>query len=749
MKIKSKIITVFSLSLFLNFMACKGDKKLVKNDQNESTEKRYLGKPVTKDFDSKIDELIAEMTLEEKTGLLHGNSMFATAAVERLGIPELKMADGPLGVREELEKESWTPLGLDDDYATYYPAGAGLSATWNPELAYTFGNSVGKETRARGKDVLLSPAINIIRTPLGGRTYEYFTEDPFLNKKLAVPFVVGIQDNNVAACVKHFAANNQETHRDYVNVKIAERPLREIYLPAFEATVKEAHAYSMMGAYNKFRGEYLCENDYMLNQILRDEWGFEGVVISDWAAVHTTVNSLKSGLDIEMGTPKDFDEFFLAQPLIDAAKAGEISEEEINKHVKRVLRVMYSVKSMGSDDRKKGSISTEAHFKDAYNIAAESVVLLKNENDLLPLKASRIKTLAVIGDNAKKKNALGGFGAGVKTKREVTPLEGLQNRLPKSVNIQFAQGYEERYSKTEKAKLGDVTLSGPVTIDELDPALVEEAVNAAKNADAAIIFAGSNRDYETEASDRASLDLPFGQKELIEKVLEANPNTIVVMIAGAPYDIDEISQKSSALVWSWFNGSEGGNALANVLLGDVNPSGKLPWTMPKKLEDSPAHATNSFPGDETVSYDEGILVGYRWFDTKNIAPLYPFGYGLSYTDFNFSDVETNTKTYTQNDTISIRLNVENTGELAGKEVVQVYVSKIESAVERADKELKAFKKVEVSAGKKASVNIQLPVKELAYYDVSSKDWVVEPGIYNLKLGNSSRNILEELEITIQ
>ncbi|MDN3595105.1 glycoside hydrolase family 3 C-terminal domain-containing protein [Zunongwangia endophytica] len=749
MKIKSKIITVFSLSLFLNFMACKGDKKLVKNDQNESTEKRYLGKPVTKDFDSKIDELIAEMTLEEKTGLLHGNSMFATAAVERLDIPELKMADGPLGVREELEKESWTPLGLDDDYATYYPAGAGLSATWNPELAYTFGNSVGEETRARGKDVLLSPAINIIRTPLGGRTYEYFTEDPFLNKKLAVPFVVGIQDNDVAACVKHFAANNQETHRDYVNVKIAERPLREIYLPAFEATVKEAHAYSMMGAYNKFRGEYLCENDYMLNQVLRDEWGFEGVVISDWAAVHTTVNSLESGLDIEMGTPKDFDKYFLAQPLIDAAKAGEISEEEINKHVKRVLRVMYSVKSMGSDDRKKGSISTEAHFKDAYNIAAESVVLLKNENDLLPLKASGIKTLAVIGDNAKKKNALGGFGAGVKTKREVTPLEGLKNRLPKSVNIQFAQGYEERYSKTEKAKLGDVTLSGPVTIDELDPKLVEEAVNAAKNADAAIIFAGSNRDYETEASDRASLDLPFGQKELIEKVLEANPNTIVVMIAGAPYDIDEISQKSSALVWSWFNGSEGGNALADVLLGDVNPSGKLPWTMPKKLEDSPAHATNSFPGDETVSYDEGILVGYRWFDTKNIAPLYPFGYGLSYTDFNFSEIETSEKMYTENDTISIHLNVENTGKLAGKEVVQVYVSKKQSSVERADKELKAFKKVEVSAGANTSVNLQLPVKELAYYDVSSKDWVVEPGTYKLKLGNSSRNILGELEITIQ
>ena len=750
MKTMSRVLSLFSLMIIVSFNSCRKEQendneKVAIKSQNEN----YKGQPVNKDFDAKIDSLITEMTLEEKTGLLHGNSMFATKAVERLGIPEIKMADGPLGVREELEKESWAPLGLENDYATYYPAGAGLSATWNPELAYTFGNSVGEETRARGKDILLSPAINIIRTPLGGRTYEYFTEDPFLNKKLAVPFVVGIQENDVAACVKHFAANNQETHRDYVDVQIDERTLREIYLPAFKATVKEAHAYAMMGAYNKFRGEYLCENDFMLNQLLKEEWGFEGVVISDWAAVHSSVNSLKSGLDIEMGTPKDFDEYYLAQPLIDSAKAGKISEGEIDKHVKRVLRVMYSVKSMGAKDRKKGSLSTEAHFKDAYNIAAESIVLLKNDKDLLPLDASEIESLAVIGDNANKKNALGGFGAGVKTKREVTPLEGLKNRLPESVSIDFAQGYEERYSKTEKAKLGDVTLNGPLTIDELNPKLLEEAINTAKNSDAAIIFAGSNRDYETEASDRANLDLPFGQKELIEKVLEVNPNTIVVMIAGAPFNIEDISQKSSALVWSWFNGSEGGNALADVLLGNVNPSGKLPWTMPKKLEDSPAHATNSFPGDKTVSYDEGILVGYRWFDTKNVEPLYPFGYGLSYTDFDFSEIETADQYYTKNDTISIKLKIQNKGKVIGKEVVQLYVSKLDSKVERPAKELKAFKKVEVSAGNGKTVHLQLPVKELAYYDVDSKDWIVEPGAYKLKLGNSSRNILGEIEVTIQ
>ncbi|MDT0675265.1 glycoside hydrolase family 3 C-terminal domain-containing protein [Autumnicola musiva] len=747
---KNRILSFSAAVILIAFTACKEETNTSENANNSEEKSIYKGNPVTHEYDTKIDSLIAEMTLEEKTGLLHGNTMFATAAVERLGIPELKMTDGPLGVREEISKDSWAPVGGDDDYATYYPAGGGLSATWNPELAYTFGNSVGEESRARDKDVLLSPAINIIRTPLGGRTYEYFTEDPFLNKKLAVPFVVGVQDNNVAACVKHYAANNQETHRDYVNVKIDERALREIYLPAFRATVEEAHAYSMMGAYNKFRGEFLCENNYMLNEVLKGEWGFEGVVISDWAAVHSTVESLKSGLDIEMGTPKPFDEFFLAQPLIDSVKAGKISEAEVDEHVKRVLRVMYSLNGVTGEDRKEGSLATEAHYKDAYNIAAESVVLLKNAKNILPLKTDSIKTIAVIGANATKKNALGGFGAGVKTKREVTPLEGLKNRLPESVEINYAQGYQERYSKSEKAKFGDVTLEGPVTVNELDPQMLKEAVDAAKNADAAIIFAGSNRDYETEASDRASLDLPFGQEDLIEKVLEANPNTIVVMIAGAPFDIQNINEKTSTLVWSWFNGSEGGNALADVLIGDVNPSGKLPWTMPKDLKDSPAHATNSFPGDSTVTYDEGILVGYRWFDTKNIEPLYPFGYGLSYTKFNFSNPKVNKQeAYSSNETISVSVDVENTGKVAGKEVVQLYVSKADSEVQRAAKELKGFKKTMVPAGGSKTVTIELPVKELSYYNVDNKSWTVEPGTYTLKLGNSSRDIINEVTVNVE
>lgn len=746
---KHSLIILSAFLVSLTIISCKNSKKELEILSDTTTDVTYKGNPISHAYDSKIDSIIALMTLEEKIGMLHGNSMFATKAVERLGIPELTMADGPLGVREEISRDSWAAAGWDNDFATYYPAGAGVSATWNTDLVYSFGKSVGEETRARNKDVLLSPAINIIRTPLGGRTYEYFTEDPFLNKKLVVPFIVGLQENDVAACVKHYAANNQETNRDFVDVQIDERTLREIYLPAFEAAVKEANAYSMMGAYNKFRGEYLCENKYMLTDVLRNEWKFEGFVISDWAAVHDTKKSLESGLDIEMGTPKPFNEFYFADALIEKVKSGNISEKEINKHVKRILQIMFTIKSMGNETRKSGSINTEAHFKDAYNIASESVVLLKNNTNLLPINTKNIKSIAVIGDNATKKNALGGFGAGVKTKREVTPLEGLQNRLPKTISINYAQGYLERYAPKEAIKFGDVTQKITPTIDELDPKLLEEAINAAKNSDMAIIFAGSNRDYETEASDRVSLKLPFGQQELIEKVLAVNPNTIVVMITGAPFDLNTVKEKASTLVWSSFNGSEGGNALADILLGNVNPSGKLPWTMPKNINQSPAHATNSFPGDKTVNYTEGILVGYRWFDTKNIEPLYPFGYGLSYTNFEFSNLKTDKDSYTENDIIKVSFTIKNTGKMDGKEVAQLYISDPESYVEKAAQELKGFKKVFVKSGESKQVTIQLPAKELAYYNDVKNQWLVETGLYKIKIGNSSRHIKAEVSINIQ
>lgn len=743
---KQHRITIAGISaLMLLGASCKSEKAqdLVKKDI------AYEVPELTTTFDEKIDSLIALMTPEEKIGMLHGNSMFATKAVERLGIPELTMADGPLGVREEISRDSWAPAGWDNDFATYYPAGGGLAATWNTELAHLFGNSVGEEARARGKDVLLSPAINIIRTPLGGRTYEYFTEDPFLNTQITVPFVVGVQQNDVATCVKHYAVNNQETHRDYVDVQVDERTLREIYLPAFKAAAIEGQAFSFMGAYNKFRGEYLCQNSYMLQDILRDEWGFKGIVISDWAAVHDTKKSLESGTDIEMGTPKPFNEYFFADPLIEAVKQGEVSEAELDKHVKRILRVMFNLKTVDGKGQKEGSINTEEHFQDAYKIAAESVVLLKNEAGILPMNIEGVKSIAVIGNNAMKKNALGGFGAGVKTKREVTPLEGLKNRLPENVTINYAEGYRERYAENQKAVFGDITLNGPVTIDELEPELVEEALEAARNSDLTVFFAGSNRDYETEASDRASLDLPFGQEELIEKVLEVNPNTIVVFIAGAPFDIQNINEKANAVVWSWFNGSEGGNALADVLLGKVNPSGKLPWTMPAKLEDSPAHATQSFPGDDTVKYEEGILVGYRWFDTKKVDPLYEFGYGLSYSDFEYAQPVIEKQEYTEEETVYVNVEVTNSGDMDGKETVQLYVSAENSAVERAAKELKAFTKSLIPAGETVIVPLSFKVKDLAYYDADNMNWVVEKGTYKIRIGASSRDIRGEATITVK
>ena len=746
---KNKILCL-SAALVLIMASCKEDK--TSNDTVAQPETvQYKGTPMSDEFDAKIDSIVGQMTLEEKIGLLHGYSMFTNEGVERLGVPELHMADGPLGIREELQRMSWAPLGLDNDFATYYPAGAGLSAAWSPELAHTFGRSIGEEARARGKDVLLAPAFNIIRTPLGGRTYEYMTEDPFLNKTLIVPYVVGVQENNVAACIKHYAANNQETNRGTVNVLMDERTLREIYLPAFHDAVVKANTYSVMGAYNKFRGDYLCENPYMLQDVLRDEWGFKGVVISDWDAVHTTKKALEAGTDLEMGTnAPSFDEFWFANPLIQAVKDGKVTEAEVDVHAKRILKLLFNVKAMGNtESRAEGSLATEAHYKDAYNIAAESVVLLKNNENLLPLNTQEVKSIAIIGPNATAKHAQGGFGAGVKTKREVTPLEALKAKLPESVTINYAEGYKTLFKPKKEMKFGEVTQEAKETVTDVDPKMIAEAVEAAKKSDIAILFVGANRDYETEASDRIDLSLPFGQEKLITAVKAANPKTIVVFVAGAPYDINNVEKENSTIVWSWYNGSEGGNALADVLLGTVNPSGKLPWTMPKQLSDSPAHATNSFPGEDTVTYQEGILVGYRWFDTKNVEPLYPFGYGLSYSDFELANATANKYSYNEDETIAVAVDVKNTGNHDGKEVVQLYVSKADSAVERAAKELKGFNKVLVKAGNSEKVTIKVPVKELAYYDENSKGWVVEKGDYTFKLGNSSKNITQEVTVTIQ
>jgi beta-glucosidase len=683
----------------------------------------------TQTIDAKIASVMEKLTLQEKIAMLHANGIFSSSGVKRLGIPDLMTDDGPLGVREDV-KEGWGSANLTTDSATFFPNGSALAATWNPDLAYAFGHAMGEEAKARKKTIMLAPAFNIARTPLCGRTYEYYSEDPFLNARLAVQSVKGIQSQHVAACVKHFAVNNQETNRDYISVNVDERALREIYLPAFKASITEGNAWTIMSAYNKLRGVYCSENSYLLQHILKGEWGFKGMVISDWGGTHTTVSAANNGLDLEMGSRPPYNTYHFADKLLDSVKAGKVSVKVIDEKVHRILWVMYHTSL--SDNQPEGKLNTPEHSKTAYDIAAESIVLLKNEKHLLPLNTSGIKSIAVIGDNATRTFHLGGFGAGVKARYEITALAGLQSRLGDKVNIKYAQGYKANYHYQNQ------------TADKPDPALLDEAVATAKGSDMAIVIIGGNRDYESESRDRKDLSLPFNEQELVNAVTAANQNTIVVVVGGAPYDIGEIKKNNHTIVWSWYNGSENGNALADVLIGKVNPSGKLPFTFPAQLKDSPAHALDAYPGENMQeTYKESILVGYRWFDTKKIEPLYCFGYGLSYTDYKYSGFFTSKKTYKPGEVITANVRVKNTGVMGGKETVQLYVSKSGSSkVDRADKELKAFKKVHIAAGETANISLKIPVQDLAYYDVAKSKWVVEPGKYKLMVGASSRDILE-------
>jgi beta-glucosidase len=718
---KSKILSCLTFSIFM----------LVIADVNAQTKSDLA-------TETKIRGIIKKLTLEEKIAMLHANGIFSSAGVARLGIPDLMTDDGPLGVREDV-KEGWGSANLTTDSATFFPNGSALAATWNPELAYRYGHDMGEEARARKKYIMLAPAFNIARTPLCGRTYEYYSEDPFLNARLAVQSVKGIQSQHIAACVKHFAVNNQEIERGRVSVDIDERALREIYLPAFKASITEGNAWTIMSAYNKLRGVYCSENDYLLNQILKKEWKFKGIVISDWGGTHSTVKAANNGLDLEMGSKPPYDTYYFAKPLLDSVKAGKVSMKVIDDKVYRILWVIYHTSL--SNNPPAGKMNTPEHSKTVYDIASESIVLLKNDKHLLPLHTSSIKSIAVIGDNATHTFHLGGFGAGVKARYEVTALAGLQNRLGKTVSIKFAQGYSGFYRQHGK-NVNEATKPA-------DPELIAKAVDLAKSTDMAILFIGGNRDYESEGSDRKDLSLPFGEQELVDAVTAANSNTIVVVIGGAPYDIGKIKKNNHTIVWSWYNGSENGNALADVLTGKINPSGKLPFTFPAELKDSPAHALNEYPGENLkVNYKEGILVGYRWFDTKKIEPLYCFGYGLSYTNYQYSGLHTNKKSYKVTEQVTVTLKVKNTGKYNGKETVQLYVSKPGSIVERAEKELKAFKKVMVAKGQATDVTLSIPIKDLAYYDVKTRKWIVEPGKYQLLAGTSSRDIKETATITV-
>ena len=730
-----KIIGVIACGLFLNAAAA----------SSQVTDKEKV------QMEKRIEKLIKKMTLEEKVGLLHGNSKFYVAGVERLGIPEWSLSDGPHGVRAEINRHDWAYAGWTNDSASYFPTGTAFAAAWNPELAYRRGEVLGEEARWRKKDVLLGPGVNIIRSPLCGRNFEYMSEDPYMNSVLAVAYIKGLQSRDVACSVKHFAVNNQETNRTTVDVECSERALREIYLPAFKAAVQEGGALTVMAAYNKFRGEFCAENNYLVRKILRNEWGFDGVYVTDWGAAHSTVPSMEAGLDLEMGTLIDkYEDWYYANPLIEAVKSGKVPMSLVDEKVGDVLRVM--IKTNVLDPKKRfgpGSMNTKEHQQATYDAAAEAIVLLKNQNNLLPLDFSSIKSLAVIGDNATRKHSNGGLSSEIKAVYEVTPLEALRAKWGDKVDIRFAQGYEKLSTFVEGSNNGQSSGTFSSKTQESD-ALLKEAVEVARTSDVALLVCGLNHDYDTESFDRLNMDIPYGQVKLIQEVVKANPRTIVVMIAGSPLNMAAVDICSPAIVWAWFNGMEGGNALVDVLSGKVNPSGKMPFTTPVSLDQSPAHALGNFPGrDLKVNYEEDILVGYRWFDTKGLPVVYPFGYGLSYTTFNYSNLNTDKKTYDQADTIQATFTLTNTGDREGAEVAQLYVSDPVCSVMRPVKELKGFKKVFLKPGESRRITLDIPVSSLAFYSEAQSQFVVEPGEFILQLGASASDIKQRISVEVK
>jgi beta-glucosidase len=699
----------------------------------------------TRPIETRINNLLPQLTLEEKVSLVHANSNFSTASVPRLGIPELWMDDGPLGVREEVG-ERFKILGRADDFATAMPATLGLAATWNPDLATAYGTVIGQEARQRGKNIMLGPSLNIQRTPLCGRNFEYMGEDPFLTSRMAVNYIKGEQAQGVSSCAKHFAANNQEYERSSINEIIDERTLREIYLPAFHAAVQEAGVMTVMGAYNLINGQHCCENEHLLNEILKDEWGFKGVVVSDWSGVHHTDLAALNGMDIEMGSHQPYESNYLANPFLEGLKSGKFPVSVLDDKVRRHLYVMFKLNLIHDPSETNAvaatapqtPLSTKEHQEISRRVAEESFVLLKNKN-LLPLNPTKIKSIAIIGANAAAQFAHGGGSAMIKAPYEITALQGISNRLGGNVKLIYAQGYNPPVG-SGRVDRPDAEKTAP---SRDNSELVAEAVAAAKSADVVIYVGGLNHHggYDTEGTDRKDLKLPSGQDDLLEKILKANPKTVVVFNSGGAVEMDDAwFLRAPALLYAWYPGLEGGNALARVLFGDVNPSGKLPCTFPKKLADSPAHALGVYPGtNSTVIYKEGLLVGYRWYDTKDIEPLFPFGYGLSYTHFKYSKLNLAQNNDSKNP-VTVEFELANTGDRAGAEVAEIYVQPINPSVSRPLKELKGFKKVLLQPGEKQKVSVTLDQSAFAYYDVNKKGWVAEKGEYKILVGSSSRDV---------
>lgn len=703
-------------------------------------------------LEERVEDALSRMTLEEKVKILHAQSKFSSAGVPRLGIPDLWTTDGPHGIRPEVLWDEWSQAGWTNDSCVAFPALTCLAATWSEEMSALYGKSIGEEARYREKDVLLGPGVNIYRTPLNGRNFEYMGEDPYLASRMVVPYIQEVQKNGVAVCVKHFALNNQESLRHQYDAIIDDRTLNEIYLPAFKAAVQEGGAWSIMGAYNLYKGQHLCHNQYILNDILKKDWGFDGAVISDWGGCHDTDQAITNGLDLEFGTWTDgltmgatngYDAYYLADPYLERLRDGRASEEVLNEKARRVLRLNF--RTAMRKDKPNGSLCSPEHYDAARRIADEGIVLLKNNDNVLPISRKAGSRILVVGENAVKMMTVGGGSSSLKVQREVLPLDGISAAAGEGVTVEFERGYVGDISGSYNGVVTGQDLSESRSAEEL----IEDACLKAKDADAVIFIGGLNKSshQDCEDSDRFGLGLPYGQDAVIEALAKVNPRLAVVIVSGNAVAMPWVDNVN-AIVEAWYCGSQSGTALADIIFGDVNPSGKLPVTFPVRLEDNGAHALGAYdPASTEAHYSEGIFVGYRWAQKKDIKPLFAFGHGLSYTTFSYSEAEISRTTMSENGKVTVSVNVTNTGDREGKEIVQLYIGDDECSVERPVMELKAFRKVSIKPGETVRVSFPVNADMLKFY--GNDGWTLEKGSFTAYVGAASDDIRTSVKFNVK
>lgn len=714
----------------------------------------------TRAIDERVEDALSRMTTEEKVAILHAQSKFSSAGVPRLGIPEFWTTDGPHGIRPEVLWDEWDQAGWTNDSCVAFPALTCLAATWNPDMALLYGKNIGEEARYRKKDILLGPGVNIYRTPLNGRNFEYMGEDPYLASKMVVPYIKGVQSNGVATCVKHYALNNHEVNRHTTNAIVDDRALYEIYLPAFKAAVQEGGAWTIMGSYNLYKDQHVCHNQYLLNNILKGEWGFDGVVVSDWGGTHDTKQAIANGLDMEFGswtnglsngTNNAYDNYYLAMPYLKLIKEGKVGTKELDDKVRRILRLAF--RTTMNTRRPFGSLCSPEHTTAARNIGEEGIVLLKNDRNLLPINPDRVKKIAVIGENALKMMTVGGGSSSLKVKYELSPLDGVRKRFGDKAEIVYARGYVGDTSGEYNGVVTGQNLNDDRTAEEI----LAEAVETAKNADFVIFVGGLNKSahQDCEDSDRAGLELPYNQDKVISALAKANKNLVVVNISGNAVAMPWVKEVP-AIVQAWYLGTECGNAIASILAGDVNPSGKLPMTFPVSLTDVGAHTVGDYPGtprndgSEIVdcNYSEGIYVGYRWNDKNDIKPLFPFGHGLSYTTFKYGKPSISSDRMSADGKITISIPVSNTGSSTGAEVVQLYITDVKSSLPRPVKELKDFKKVSLEPNQSIEIQFEITPDKLMYFDDERHEWVAEAGDFIALIGSSSSDIKDSVKFKL-